>query len=82
MYIYMYIFVYIHVLFFSGQKQHRSRNGQKFVVFRKFFEKIEALDPNINILISKYAPKCKKYRKDGPNKFFPHMQPPVYFPIM
>ena len=47
----------------KSQKQNRSRNGQKRVVFRHFFEKSEARDPNINISISKYAPECKKYRK-------------------
>ena len=52
----------------SNQKWNRPRNGRKRIVFRKFFEKIEALDPNINILISKYAPECEKYRKRGPKK--------------
>ena len=53
----------------KNQKRNRSRNGQKRIDFMKFFEKIEALDPNINILISKYAPECEKYRKIGPKLF-------------
>ena len=63
------------------QKQNRSRNGQKRVVFQIFFEKSEALDPNINISISKYAPECKKYRKNGPKNsiYFSDIQPPYIF---
>ena len=53
----------------KNQKRNWSRNGQKRVVFRNVFEKSEALDPNINILISKYAPGCEKYRKIGPKLF-------------
>ena len=54
----------------KNQKRNWSWNCQKRVVFRKFFEKIEALDPNINILISKYTRECKKYRKNGPKKLY------------
>ena len=68
----------------NNQKQDRSRNGQKWVVFRKFFEKIEALYSNIGILISKYAPECERYRKNRANKiyFFFGYVTPYIFPII
>ena len=93
-YIYIYIYTYGNFSFFvvhdsswfprgsraKSQKQNRSRNGQKRVVFRNFFDKSGALDPNINISISKYAPECKKYRKNGPkiSIYFSDIQPPLY----
>ena len=41
---------------------------------------IEALDLNIDILISKYAPECEKYRKIGPKKhiLFRTCNPPIF----
>ena len=73
-YLPVYICAYVYVyrkdiqVNFAGQERNRPRNDQKWVVFTKFFEKIEALNPNVNILISKYAPECEKYRKIGPKQ--------------
>ena len=44
-------------------------SSKKIIDFRNFLDKSEAPDPNIKVLISKYAPECEKYRKIGPKLF-------------